>query len=1066
MTEPKLISPMLDDFEIGGPISDHDGVRCYPAMRKNSEERYIVKIISVPASQTKLDALLLTGAYPTKEAALGYFREIADEIADEKKVLDDLAQLEGFVPYTDIQIVPKDDETGYDVYLLSEYRMTLERKIAKGPLTQLAAVNLGLDLCTALAVCRRSGYMCVDLKPANIILAGENEYRIGDLGFVKLNSLQYASLPDKYRSKYTAPEAEDAFSSLNDTMDIYAAGLILYQIFNAGNLPFETDVAPAEKFDAPVYADAEMAEIILKACDPVPSERWQDPMQMGQAIVSYMQKNGVNDTPLSAELCGVQDALQEDIEDPEVTEDVTVDTEITEEVAANADISEDVTENADIEPEHEAVLLDDAESELLNPTETESDHTAETDAVVVDESEEANEADEASADEEPILINDPEFEVAQEEIIEEVSNDDVSDLVTTENSEPVSTETSEDLDSDVSENDAITLDEIVADFSDHEDVAVDYNDISEEVSDMLSQIDELTSHQIPEPAVAPEPIEIKLPETQLDVEPTEDDSQVDSEDTDASSATEDTQDELSTSVTDPLPTEEVPYVPKKKRTGLKLCIALLIIIGLAVGGYFFYQEYYLQPIHTLTLEGVEDRLQVQLTADIDETLLRVVCADSHGNKIPAPVVGGTAVFSGLKPDTAYTVNVEVDGFHKLTGVTSKVYSTPTQTKIAQISIVTGAESGSVILSFAVEGPDSDQWNVIYFADGEAERVTTFPSHMVTLTGLTVGKEYTFRLEPVNEIYLNGEAKTTYTAKDVVYAENLHVVSCANGELTVQWDQPDGLDVSSWSVHCYNEAGYDATVLTEDTSVVFENIDDASGYTIDVTAADMSVNRRVVVSPNSVTVTQFLIDNSRSDNLLLNWAANCEIPAQGWTLNYSVDGINATEAIKTNMNAAFVPVVPNGNYIFTLLDGAGNAVLGGPFTHAQADAADFDSFSVTKSDLTARLCKTPSASSWSYKDLKDDDYVNSFAAGQKMSAVIALSGNVERSDSEVLITYVIRDEDSNLVSFSHDTQAWRAMWYENYCELDISGIPSNVGTYQLSIYFNGQSVGTQKFEITA
>ena len=69
MSEPKLISPMLDNFEIGGPLSDHDGVRCCPAMRKNSDEKYIVKIISVPASQTKLDALLLTGAYPDKDAA-------------------------------------------------------------------------------------------------------------------------------------------------------------------------------------------------------------------------------------------------------------------------------------------------------------------------------------------------------------------------------------------------------------------------------------------------------------------------------------------------------------------------------------------------------------------------------------------------------------------------------------------------------------------------------------------------------------------------------------------------------------------------------------------------------------------------------------------------------------------------------------------------------------------------------------------------------------------------------------------------------------------------------------
>lgn len=1052
MTEPKLISPMLDDFEIGGPISDHDGVVCCPAMRKNSDEKYIVKIISVPASQTKLDALLLTGAYPTKEEALQYFEELANEIVAEKKILDELSQLEGFVPYEDVQIVPKDDATGYDVYLLSDYRMTLERHIAKQPLTQLSAINLGLDLCAAMSACRRSGYMCVDIKPSNIVLTDGNDFRIGDLGFVGLNSLQYASLPDKYRSQYTSPEVEDAFSALNDTMDIYAVGLVLYQVYNAGKLPFDEGVAPDQKFDAPVYADAEIAEIILKACDPNPAERWQDPVEMGQAIVNYMQKNGVNDTPLNAELYGLQEDVNPGVES------------FADAVAESADLllqetaADKSSENAEEAEETATVDMPEQNAEDIPDAEVEEDNI-DLEASEVSVAEECEDAIETAQETETVVA-------------EEASPEDTAD--NSEESYPEEADKSCDdaAETDIAVEDAVdAVTEDTWDIPAEDEIEVDYDAVSEEVSDMLSQIDELAAHQVPEPAVAPEPIEVKLPDPLPEDVTAENnvsgeneahaDSQTDEQE-DPAEEIEETK-ETQKEITSP---EELPYVPKKKRTGLKVCITLLIILALAVGGYFFYQEYYLQPIHTLTLEGVEDRLQVQLTADIDEAYLNVVCADSHGNKIPAPVVGGTAVFSGLMPDTAYTVSVEVDGFHKLTGVTSKVYSTPLQTKIAQVSIVTGAENGSVILSFAVEGPDSDQWNVIYNADGEAERVTTFPSHMVTLTGLTVGKEYTFRLEPVDEIYMNGEAQISYIAKDVVYAENFHVIACTDGILSAQWDEPADTDVTTWSVRCYNDAGYDETILTEETTVVFENIDDTSGYTLEVTAADMSVNRRVTVSPNSITVSEFVVDNSRSDMLQLNWVANREIPAEGWTLQYSIDGVNATEAIQTSTNSVLVPVVPNGNYVFTLLDGAGNTVLGGPFTHLQAEPVDFDAFSVTREDLTTRLCKTPSASSWSYKDLDDEDYVNSYAVGQKISAVIALSGRVERSDDEVLITYVIRDESGKLVSFSHNTQTWLSMWYENYCELDVSGIPANTGTYELSVFFNGQSVGTQKFEITA
>ena len=85
MSEPKLVSPMLDNFDMGGPISDHDGVKCCPAMRKNSDDKFIVKIISVPASQTKLDALLLTGAYPDKNSAVAYFKELEKLIVEVSK---------------------------------------------------------------------------------------------------------------------------------------------------------------------------------------------------------------------------------------------------------------------------------------------------------------------------------------------------------------------------------------------------------------------------------------------------------------------------------------------------------------------------------------------------------------------------------------------------------------------------------------------------------------------------------------------------------------------------------------------------------------------------------------------------------------------------------------------------------------------------------------------------------------------------------------------------------------------------------------------------------------------
>ena len=83
MSIPNLISPLLDGFTMGNAMSSHDGVRCYPAIKENSDDKYIVKIISIPASQVQLDALLLTGAYKDPADAMDYFKDVSDGVVKE-----------------------------------------------------------------------------------------------------------------------------------------------------------------------------------------------------------------------------------------------------------------------------------------------------------------------------------------------------------------------------------------------------------------------------------------------------------------------------------------------------------------------------------------------------------------------------------------------------------------------------------------------------------------------------------------------------------------------------------------------------------------------------------------------------------------------------------------------------------------------------------------------------------------------------------------------------------------------------------------------------------------------
>ena len=283
LAETELISPLLDGFAMGNPMSSHDGVRCCPAIKENSDEKYIVKIISVPAAQTQMDAMLLAGAYKDMAGAMDYFKGVADDVEKEAEFLQKLSKLEGFFPYDGWQTVPiKRRRLGYEVYLVSPYKHSLAKYIRRNPVTHLEAINLGLDLCSALSVCRQAGCLYVDLKPTNIFLTEKKSYRIGDLGFIPLDTLRYTSLPDKYRSPYSPPELHDAMATLNETADTYAVGMILYQLYNDGSLPFKGK-APDEALPSPVNADYEIAEIIMKAIDPAPAKRWQEPKELGKA---------------------------------------------------------------------------------------------------------------------------------------------------------------------------------------------------------------------------------------------------------------------------------------------------------------------------------------------------------------------------------------------------------------------------------------------------------------------------------------------------------------------------------------------------------------------------------------------------------------------------------------------------------------------------------------------------------------------------------------------------------------------------------------------------------------
>lgn len=1078
MFEPKLISPMLDNFVMGAPISEHHGIRCCPAMPEGTDQRYIVKIISIPASQTQLDALLLTGAYPDEEAAVRYFASVADDIKAEVEILSKLSQNEGFVPFEGCQIVPMDDATGYDVYLLSPYKRSVARFFQKETMTHLKAVNLGLDMCAAMALCRQAGYLYVDLKPENIFVGSDGEYRIGDLGFIKLDSIKYASLPDKYRSSYTAPEVQDVYSSLNTSIDIYAAGLVLYQAYNGGVLPFE-GAAPSEALPAPIFADYEMAEIILKACDPDPAQRWANPVQMGQALISYMQRNGANDTPIVPAPVTVHSPAPSD----------------------EADIASD-------EPQMQIDI--DAADQASVPGEDM--------AATIQEQEQVPEP------EVPAVCEDANGQICMDGFGKEA--DEAADA-----SNPDAVEVADMQDTSEQPDDQMFLDSLILDdtAADPEDAQQqDYDGLSQDICDILSQADELIAHDPPEPAdltiaqaadestsaaeeAAAEDVcdthgkdgdtgsdvtLLPLPGTDSDDLPVQADNEQTlpaDESAEASlPAVETAEDEPSTEAmaeeAQPAQTdgdddrngtvavdddsaydyeyEDQPAFNVKKL--LAIILVGVLLAGLIFGGYYFYREYYLQSVTSLVLEGNEDVLTVKVHTSVDESLLSVVCVDTYGTKVVQPVVNGTATFTDLNPSTLYSIKVEISGMHKLHGEISDSYSTPVQSTVISLNAVTGSESGSAIISFTVDGSDSGNWLLTYSASGEAEKTHSFSGHMATVTGLTLGKDYSFTLSSADGVFLTGETEVVYTAIAPVLAEDLQVAGNGSDGVRITWTVPEDTLTDGWIVHCYNGSDYNETVTVTENNAEFSGLDFSKAYTIEVTATGMSAGSRFYMSENSVPVSNESATVTAADTITVDWDCAATVSGQ-WIVQYSVEGLEDQQPVivrTANTSAAISPIIPNATYLIEIKLENGNTVLSRKLSVTTPEASPFQGhilgFIVKDTPIQFSMCKRPAYDGWSYANVLA--YTSTFSTSDRIGLVGYIPGQYNPQNDTISIMYIYRDQDGNIVSCESTSAVWRNMWYRRYCELDAPAVPQTPGSYTLELYFEGYLAHKQTFTV--
>lgn len=1042
MFEEKPVSPLLEGFSVGTLIGENCGVSCFPAVKESINRKYIIKVISIPASQRQLDALLITGAYKDPASAADYFKSLSDDVLREVDFLHKMAKIRGFLPFEGCQVEPmQKNRIGYEVYLLSGFRLSLGRYMHRQNVTHLEAVNLGIDICGALSACRAEGMLYIALKPANIYITTKKEYKIGDLGFVPINSLKYSTIPTKHKSVYTAPELMDDLAVLNDTADTYSLGMILYQLFNHGILPAD----PGKELPPPENADPEMTQIILKACAPNPADRWHDPAQMEQALIAYMQSNTINDIPIMAPIPSNARGrtgptifetarFQIPVKPAPVQEAVSESSSPADMVPAAAEPEQTIVpaEAAPVpepaaQPEIPQEAAPAAESEAVEePKAAEPEFLSE--AVLEQKSEPMPEPmpepkPEPKAEPKPVPKPEPKAEPKPMPKAETKQAP----------SEPI--------------RPPLAQPEVI---HEHIEAAAD-----DEFASLTASAPLTVSHE------ADENTHSGMDETSLD-------SELDALNKLLSSSTLPRFEPRKYPNIEPV----VIQPPKKKGSITRLFVWLILVCLLASAGfwgYLFYQTEYLRTINALTVTGALDEMHVTIDSDIPDSLLTVVCTDAYGHATRQRVRSGQASFQQLSPDSMYKVEIEIAGVHKLVGPTSDIFSTESITNVVSFTAAVGNEDGSAALNLIVDGHEPDQWQVIYTADGEPELGYTFSGHSAVISNLTLGKTYQFRLSTVKNQPVNGQTSLEFTAGRVITARNVAVTSCIDGIMTVQWDSELGEAAESWIVHCFG-GGYDQVLSCTDYQAQFTGIRPENSYTIEVSAKGMSQVSRISISANPITLTGFHVDASDPRQLLLSWDYEGSGPEDGWLVLYTLDGSNLPSVLKSDgPSLSVTPRVPGAVYHFSIQTANNLSVFNSLQDYVCPEAAPYTGHSIYSSAISFRMLPTPEDVNWTHYSILTSAYTSSFRAGQPISLVLSSSTYLSLEPEEVTVLYVFRDEFGNALTelISEQVTDWHDLWYRedyHYAELNVPSSPAKPGNYTLSVFLNGMSAGSAQLNV--
>lgn len=164
--------------------------------------------------------------------------------------------------------------------VIDSARVTLETKL-----------DMIVQVCKALDYAHKNGVIHRDIKPTNILVDKQGNARVADFGIAQIIGMSDTELTGSDiimgTIAYMSPEQKVSSTNVDQTTDIYAVGIMLYEIL--------TGKRPQGHFKLPSEIDQNLRgfdEIILKTLAQEPRDRYQSAVELKDAILNQIGGGG------------------------------------------------------------------------------------------------------------------------------------------------------------------------------------------------------------------------------------------------------------------------------------------------------------------------------------------------------------------------------------------------------------------------------------------------------------------------------------------------------------------------------------------------------------------------------------------------------------------------------------------------------------------------------------------------------------------------------------------------------------------------------------------------------